>query len=147
MDDEVLLVSQFRPPIRSLSLEFPAGLIDGAEKPAVAALRELKEETGFVGSVVSVSPPASYDPGVMSSRMAFVRVNVDMSLACNQHPEQELEATEATLVVHRVKLGQLGRFIAQQQREGVRVDGKVWTFAAGLDVGRAAAAPKAPTVA
>jgi ADP-ribose pyrophosphatase len=40
----------------ALSLEFPSGLIDANEKPEEAALRELKEETGYVGKVTSVSP-------------------------------------------------------------------------------------------
>ncbi len=36
--------------------QFPAGLIDAGETPAQAALRELKEETGYSGTVVEVSP-------------------------------------------------------------------------------------------
>lgn len=31
----------------------PAGLIDAGETPQVCALRELKEETGYVGEVVA----------------------------------------------------------------------------------------------
>jgi 8-oxo-dGTP pyrophosphatase MutT (NUDIX family) len=77
-----LLVKQFRPPVRTrqggacahsrrmtparvcfatprlqmgnYALELPAGLIDPGETPAQAALRELKEETGFVATVRGV---------------------------------------------------------------------------------------------
>ena len=34
-----------------LTLELPAGLIDPGESPAAAALRELKEETGYAATV------------------------------------------------------------------------------------------------
>ena len=42
-------MTQFRPPIEKLSIELPAGLIDPGESAGEAALRELKEETGYTG--------------------------------------------------------------------------------------------------
>jgi 8-oxo-dGTP pyrophosphatase MutT (NUDIX family) len=46
------------------------GLVDpigdnGTEKPEDAAIRELKEETGYIGKVVNVSPILSYEPGII----------------------------------------------------------------------------------
>ena len=47
-DGDVLLVRQFRPPIRQSLVEIPAGLLDvGAEDPVTCAARELFEETGY----------------------------------------------------------------------------------------------------
>ena len=43
-----VLIRQFRPPTGKYMLEFPAGLIDEGETPAETALRELKEETGYI---------------------------------------------------------------------------------------------------
>ena len=40
---------QYRPPIDKVIIEFPAGLIDAGETAEEAAVRELKEETGYVG--------------------------------------------------------------------------------------------------
>lgn len=37
-------------------IEVPAGLVDPGENPEQAALRELKEETGYVGKVTESSP-------------------------------------------------------------------------------------------
>ena len=50
-EDTTLLVRQFRPPMNGETIELPAGLVDADEDPIVAALRELKEETGYVGTV------------------------------------------------------------------------------------------------
>jgi ADP-ribose pyrophosphatase len=47
-EDDVLLVRQFRPPIRETLVEIPAGLLDvEGEDPLTCAGRELLEETGF----------------------------------------------------------------------------------------------------
>lgn len=42
---------QFRPPIKKVVIEIPAGLVDAGEGAAESAVRELKEETGYVGTV------------------------------------------------------------------------------------------------
>ncbi len=47
-DDDIILVEQYRHGLGRLSLELPAGVIDGGETPLAAAQRELQEETGFV---------------------------------------------------------------------------------------------------
>jgi ADP-ribose pyrophosphatase len=46
---ELLLQKQFRPPIGKIVIEIPAGLIDEGETPEECAVRELQEETGFIG--------------------------------------------------------------------------------------------------
>ena len=53
---ELVLQKQFRPPINQVVIEVPAGLIDAGETPQECAVRELKEETGYVGTAQEVSP-------------------------------------------------------------------------------------------
>jgi ADP-ribose pyrophosphatase len=48
---EIILQKQYRPPVEKVVIEVPAGLIDAGESAEEAAIRELKEETGFVGVV------------------------------------------------------------------------------------------------
>ncbi|MDP2859721.1 MAG: NUDIX hydrolase [Bacillota bacterium] len=52
LDDaaNVLLVKQFRYAVGRETLEIPAGTVDADETPAQAALRELREETGYGAS-------------------------------------------------------------------------------------------------
>jgi ADP-ribose pyrophosphatase len=46
-DDTILLVKQFRYPLKSISLELPAGKLELNEDPNEACKRELEEETGY----------------------------------------------------------------------------------------------------
>jgi len=49
---ELLLQKQYRPPIDKICIEVPAGLVDAGETAETCAVRELKEETGYVGKVL-----------------------------------------------------------------------------------------------
>jgi 8-oxo-dGTP pyrophosphatase MutT (NUDIX family) len=53
---EILLQKQYRPPIDKVVIEVPAGLIDAGETPEQCAVRELLEETGYVGVAEQISP-------------------------------------------------------------------------------------------
>lgn len=46
-DDEIILIKQYRKAIDKEIYEIPAGMVDFGEEPQKAALRELKEETGY----------------------------------------------------------------------------------------------------
>lgn len=68
-----VIIEQYRPPIGKVVVELPAGLIDEGEGPGEAALRELREETGYGGSsegagkteVREISPVSVNDPGTL----------------------------------------------------------------------------------
>lgn len=74
---EIILQKQFRPPINKVCIEVPAGLVDEDETAEEAAVRELKEETGYVG-VVSESTPVMFNgipstllPSTLFSPLSF----------------------------------------------------------------------------
>lgn len=83
---------QYRPPVSSVCVELPAGLIDKNESASDAAVRELKEETGLAGKVVSVSPEIVSDPGLSNANMQFVVVECEVG--DGELPVQELDEGE-----------------------------------------------------
>ena len=54
-DGRVLLIRQFRPSVRAMVYEIPAGRLEPGETPQSCAVRELGEEAGYVpGEVLSL---------------------------------------------------------------------------------------------
>ena len=51
-DKKLVMVRQYRKPADKVMLDVPAGKIDPGEMPLEAAVRELKEETGYTASKV-----------------------------------------------------------------------------------------------
>lgn len=48
-----VVLKEYRYPIKSWTYEFAAGIIDEGETPAEAAIREIKEETGFIADEIN----------------------------------------------------------------------------------------------
>ncbi|MBL8755084.1 MAG: NUDIX hydrolase [Planctomycetes bacterium] len=68
-DGHVVLVRQYRHGSRRVSLEIPGGLIDAHETdPAVAAARELREETGFEARTIECIGVMNPNPAMMTNR-------------------------------------------------------------------------------
>jgi 8-oxo-dGTP pyrophosphatase MutT (NUDIX family) len=72
----ILLVRQFRPAMNVLFVELPAGLIDAGETPSEATLRELKEETGFIVSVIHAGTRYAPFPGMSIKTVIVVRLAI-----------------------------------------------------------------------
>ena len=49
-EKKVVIVRQYRFGVGKTTMEIPAGIIDGGETPEQAAIRELKEETGYTAT-------------------------------------------------------------------------------------------------
>ncbi len=65
--DCFIMVRQFRHGTGEISLEFPAGMVDPGEEPLHAAIRELKEETGYKAARMTLIGTASPNCAFMNN--------------------------------------------------------------------------------
>ena len=118
----VILVEQYRVPLKANCLELPAGLVGdetAGEPIETAAARELEEETGYrAGSVERIGQFAS-SPGMVSETFTLVRARDLVKV----HDGGGVEGENIT--VHRVALGDVPAFIAAKREAGVQMDVKL----------------------
>ena len=83
-----VVLNEYRYPIKKWSYEFVAGIIDDGETPAEAAVREAKEETGFVAD--SIESLGEFYPSFGATdeviHLFYAR--------CSRHESAEHEDTE-----------------------------------------------------
>jgi 8-oxo-dGTP pyrophosphatase MutT (NUDIX family) len=105
--------------------------------------RELKEETGYVGTFktfltlpkynpVKLFSSIFYDPWKCLENAALSVFDIDMSNSENINPEQELDSCEV-IKTHKVKLSELLDFISEKvENEGYGVSTHLYFLAVGL---------------
>ena len=87
---KILLLKEFRTPINKWVIEFPKGIININETIENAALRELKEETGYTGKLIKVSPLLTTCAYLTNEKAAIVEIEVDVAtLGATDHEKAE----------------------------------------------------------
>lgn len=88
-DQRIVFVEQYRHGIREITWEIPGGLCDGEEDPIQTGLRELAEETGYVGERAEVIGVVQPNPAYQNNRCHTIIVH---NVRCVQ--EQHLDEHE-----------------------------------------------------
>jgi ADP-ribose pyrophosphatase len=125
-DDHLLLVEQFRVPLGRRCIELPAGLIgdhdDHAdEADAVAAARELEEETGYRAERMDVIGEFWSSPGMVSESFTLLRAHGLTRVGEGGGTEGE------DITVHRVLLSGIAEAIAGWRAQGRAIDVRLLT--------------------
>lgn len=130
--ERLALIRQYRPPARRFVIEFPAGMVDVGESPAAAALRELREETGFTARDVSVFPAAYSTPGMSDEAVFVVRAEIDESAPENRVLRPDFDPSEniETILVER---SDLAEFYRRETAAENAFDAKLAAYIAALE--------------
>jgi 8-oxo-dGTP pyrophosphatase MutT (NUDIX family) len=127
---KILLISQPRIPVNKIVIEFPAGLVDAGEELGQAGLRELKEETGFDGNVLSVYPSVSKSAGLTDEATGVIEVEVDE----NAVRESSMEETE-DIKSFWISPQEFNEMLKKIDNAATIVDTQVWFYFKGLSSG------------
>ena len=92
-DNQVVMIKQYRQGTREITLEIPGGMVDDGEDFLTAGLRELKEETGGVGTGGKQIGVVDPNPAIQSNQCGTILVH-DVHLG-----EQSLDGNEEIEVV------------------------------------------------
>ncbi|MDR1520709.1 MAG: NUDIX hydrolase [Planctomycetota bacterium] len=130
--NRLLLIRQFRPPARRQVIEFPAGMLEEGESPLEAAVRELREETGFAAGQTRLHPAAYSSPGLSAESVFTVEAEIDENALENANPQTEFDSTEAIEVILVPGSG-LADFFRLEAGVGTPFDAKLAAYLIGLE--------------
>ena len=130
------MIISYRLAVESWVLELPAGNNDSKDV-VECAIKELKEETGYIGKARPGSEKAFgiyTDPWKSNDDTAIVVIDVDLDAKENENPKQKLDSDENIKVI-MVPMKNLKDEIQKLRIEkGLKVSSNLWSFAEGLQL-------------
>ena len=121
---ELILVEQYRVPVRSRVIELPAGLVgdtaDREESLETAAQRELIEETGYRAGYFDELLTCPSTPGMSDEIVSiFFAGGLERVGAGGGNGDENI-------TVHRVALDSASQWLEARMAEGIMVDPKIY---------------------
>ena len=107
-DEQVVLIRQFRHGSGEITIEIPGGMVDEGEAYVAAGLRELVEETGYVGESPELIGEVAPNPAIQNNRCGTLlikncRPTSQMSL--DEHEEIEVFLAPLSDVLEMIRTG------------------------------------------
>ncbi|MFN4096683.1 MAG: NUDIX hydrolase [Sphingomonas sp.] len=124
----VILVEQYRVPLKVNCLELPAGLVgddSAGEAAEVAAERELEEETGYRAAHWRVVGEFFSSPGMVSESFTLLVATGLTKVGEGGGVDSE------DIIVHRLPLDGVADFVAAKRAQGCGIDVRVAMLLAG----------------
>jgi ADP-ribose pyrophosphatase len=129
---DVVLVRQFRHGTGDFTLEIPGGMVDPGETPAQAALRELREESGYAGDEPVPLGVVTPNPALFNNRChTYLVENCRRRYALEQDHGEDIEVITRPLRdipgiiraggIHHALVVCAFWWLAQQRPESVRL--------------------------
>lgn len=124
-DQELVVVEQFRPPVKMRVIELPAGLVGdvGDEQIAEAGRRELLEETGYEAKNIRALTAGPVSPGISNEAVDFVMATGLKKVGKGGGVDDE------NIQVHVIELKSLASWLEKTRAAGTLVDPKVYVGA------------------
>ena len=109
LEDEVVLVRQFRYATSSELLEIPAGTLEPREEPETCARRELEEETGFRCNELRKILECFVAPGYSTEKIHFyLATKLEQSNMMTEEDERiKLEIVPIAEAIEKIRTGEI----------------------------------------
>jgi ADP-ribose diphosphatase len=123
--EEVIFTEQYRIPVASTVIEFPAGLLKDPDAPAdetreEAATRELLEETGYQAEDMELIASGPPSPGLSAEIAVFYQATSVQKVAKGGGVGLE------KIIVHEVPLKEVDGWLQGMESQGRLIDPKVY---------------------
>ncbi len=123
--DELMLVEQYREPVRAKMIELPAGLVGdeaafSGESLLDAAGRELEEETGYRAGQLSIIARTPSSAGMTSEIITFVHATELTKVGPGGGVDGE------DIRVHAAPVAGADRWLRERSTEGYAIDPKIY---------------------
>jgi ADP-ribose pyrophosphatase len=109
-EKKIVLVKQYRYPIKQVTLELPAGKLEKGETPLAGIKRELKEETGFSAKKI-IKLLSFYPSTAFSNELLYIFAAFDLKAGKENPDDDEIVANEILDFDEAIKMIYTGKII------------------------------------